>query len=330
MPKNTVLVAYRLPHEKRSFLLREAKQGEHWFEAKAFIPSAPYFRFYGHRTSYDKQANTLNAALQDIIIAPKNTSSTTKEKHLQNCQRAIEKLSNKDLDKVVLSRVHYFPTTAAKADQLFSTLCEVYPNAFVYFLIHPELGVWCGASPEVLIDKKGSTYETMALAGTIDTTSPREWTAKEFKEQQLVSDYIEERLSTLSPSDLKVHERTEQQAGHLKHLKTQIDFKYKGELKTLLSVLHPTPAVAGTPLDKAIDLILELEQHQRELYTGFLGLNTDDNSSTYYVNLRCMQWTGQGYLLYAGGGITSESSPLSEWQETNSKLQVLQGVLEKL
>ncbi|MDP4952682.1 MAG: chorismate-binding protein [Flavobacteriales bacterium] len=330
MPNKTTLVAYRLPLETRSFLLREAKQGEHWFEAKAFIPSAPHFRFYGHRTSYDKQANTLNEALQDIIIAPKNTSSTTKENHLQNCQRAIEKLSNKDLDKVVLSRVHYFPTAAAKADQLFTTLCEVYPNAFVYFLIHPELGVWCGASPEVLIDKKGSTYETMALAGTIDTTSPREWTAKEFKEQQLVSDYIEERLSTLSPSDLKVHERTEQQAGHLKHLKTQIDFKYNGELNTLLSLLHPTPAVAGTPLDQAIDLILELEQHQRELYTGFLGLNTDEKSSTYYVNLRCMQWTGQGYLLYAGGGITSESSPLSEWQETNSKLQVLQGVLEKL
>lgn len=330
MPNNTALVAYRLPYETRSFLLREAKQGEHWFEAKAFIPSAPTFRFSGHRSSYRTEANALNEALEDINIPTKNTSSTTKENHLQNCQRAIEKLSNKDLDKVVLSRVYHFPTAAAKADQLFSTLCEVYSNAFVYFLIHPELGVWCGASPEVLIDKKGSTYETMALAGTIDTTSPREWTAKEFKEQQLVSDYIEERLSTLSPSDLKVHERTEQQAGHLKHLKTQIDFHYNGELKTLLSVLHPTPAVAGTPLDQAIDLILELEQHERELYTGFLGLNVDEKSSTYYVNLRCMQWTGQGYLLYAGGGITSESSPLSEWQETNSKLQVLQGVLEKL
>ena len=330
MPNTTALVAYRLPHETRSFLLREAKQGEHWFEAKAFIPSAPKFRFVGHRTSYEYQANALNEALQNIIIKTKNTSPTTKETHLENCRLAIEKLSKKVLDKVVLSRVHYFPLGQAKADELFSALCENYPNAFVYFLIHPELGVWCGASPEVLIDKNGSSYETMALAGTIDTTSPREWTAKEFKEQQLVSDYIEQRLSALSPSSLKVHERTEQQAGHLKHLKTQIDFNYSGELKTLLSVLHPTPAVAGTPLDQAIDLILELEQHERELYTGFLGLNVDEKSSTYYVNLRCMQWTGQGYLLYAGGGITSESSPLSEWQETNSKLQVLQGVLEKL
>lgn len=330
MPNTTALVAYRLPHETRSFLLREAKQGEHWFEAKAFMPSAPKHRFTGHRTHYDCQANELNEALQAIVIKTKKASPTTKETHLENCRLAIEKLNKKVLDKVVLSRVHHFPLDHAKADQLFATLCEVYPGAFVYFLIHPELGVWCGASPEVLIDKKGSSYETMALAGTIDTTSPREWTAKEFKEQQLVSDYIEQRLSSLPLSRLQVHDRKEQQAGHLKHLKTQIEFDYTGEPSTLLDLLHPTPAVAGTPLEKAIDLILELEQHERELYTGFLGLNVDENSSFHFVNLRCMQWTGQGYLLYAGGGITSESSPLSEWQETNSKLQVLQGVLEKL
>ena len=90
----------------------------------------------------------------------------------------------------------------------------------------------------------------------------------------------------------------------------------------LVNQLHPTPAVCGIPAQAAKNAIQTIEWHQRQFYTGFLGM-VSQQTKTLYVNLRCMQYFKNEALLYIGGGITSGSSEEAEWAETERKSQTL-------
>ncbi|MEA3463441.1 MAG: chorismate-binding protein, partial [Bacteroidota bacterium] len=86
---------------------------------------------------------------------------------------------------------------------------------------------------------------------------------------------------------------------------------------------HPTPAVAGQPKEDAICFIKQLEPHDRDYYTGFLGPLQHRGATDLFVNLRCMKITPSFISLYVGGGITLESDPAEEWNETRLKAQSL-------
>lgn len=333
MPKfsASALAAYRLPHSQQAFLLREGDEGTVCFSTKAFDKSTSQLQFSGNKEYFDPSKGELYQHLITHSGVVKSAQKpSTRAEHLFRCSSAIAQLQQGEMDKVVLSRVSHFPMSAPKADDLFQWLCESYPNAFVYYLIHPEHGVWCGATPEVLLNVKGEQFETMSLAGTINTRTPRAWTEKEYQEQAFVTDYILAKIKNLQPKELQIDPREEQLAGHLKHLKTRIQFSGELDTASILESLHPTPAVGGSPLEEALHCIEQLEFHERRLYTGYIGIRESDQNAQYFVNLRCMEWTGAGYDLFAGGGITAGSNPEDEWEETNAKLQVLQRVLEKL
>ena len=77
--------------------------------------------------------------------------------------------------------------------------------------------------------------------------------------------------------------------------------------------------------------ILEHEKYNRQYYTGFLGElnieNKEERTTTLFVNLRCMKVIGDTAHIYVGGGVTKDSDPEKEWEETvaktNTMLQVL-------
>ena len=87
--------------------------------------------------------------------------------------------------------------------------------------------------------------------------------------------------------------------------------------------MHPTPAVAGQPKEDAIRFIKQLEPHDRDYYTGYLGPFQHQGDTDLFVNLRCMKITPAYISLYVGGGITLESDPAEEWNETRLKAQSL-------
>ncbi|NJN41693.1 MAG: hypothetical protein HC811_05100 [Flammeovirgaceae bacterium] len=118
------------------------------------------------------------------------------------------------------------------------------------------------------------------------------------------------------------------QAGNLLHLKTEFEVDMQAtnfpQLGTvMIKLLHPTSAVCGMPHENAFSFLKEQEGYNREYYSGFLGPVNINNSSHLYVNLRCMQWTLQGPVLYAGAGVTIDSTPEQEWAETELKIQSL-------
>jgi isochorismate synthase len=96
----------------------------------------------------------------------------------------------------------------------------------------------------------------------------------------------------------------------------------------MLQLLHPTSAVCGQPLDKALEFIRKHENYKRQFYTGYLGPINFEDRTDLFVNLRCLQIMQEKLILYAGAGITQDSIPEKEWEETELKLNTLLKVIE--
>ncbi|MFT4942992.1 MAG: isochorismate synthase [Candidatus Paceibacteria bacterium] len=255
-----------------------------------------------------------------------------KEKHLLFVSEILQKIKNKEVTKVVASRKKEVLLASFNLDELVSRIIAMDVTAFRYVWYHPKTGIWCGATPEVLFLSDGASFSTMALAGTqrVNGDILPIWGAKETFEQQLVTDSITKTLTSLS-TDIKVGTPKTHKAGSLYHIKTQIEGVFKpGEttLPKIASLLHPTPAVCGTPRKKAFDIIQKYEGYDREFYTGYLGaIEQKKDTAQLFVNLRCMKITPTTATIYIGGGITSGSIPEDEWQETKNKMATMLGVL---
>ncbi|HLV39803.1 chorismate-binding protein [Xanthomarina sp.] len=273
--------------------------------------------------------------------------------HIKLVQKGVEAIKKAQFGKVVLSRREPFGLKEENPIEIFKRLLQNYPTAFVYCWFHPEIGLWLGATPENLISTEGSRFKTMALAGTqkYEGTEQVLWQKKEKEEQQFVTDFILQSLKE-STENIHISEVKTVKAGNLLHLQTNIsgilNFK-NSSFKDLLDQLHPTPAVCGMPKEASKQFILKNENYNREFYTGFLGeLNLQEkntrntnrrnvennayasikNVSNLFVNLRCMQILDKRALIYVGGGITKDSNPEAEWQETCSKALVMKKVLQ--
>ena len=94
------------------------------------------------------------------------------------------------------------------------------------------------------------------------------------------------------------------------------------------SVLHPTPAVAGTPTEEAVDWILEREGFDRGWYAAPVGWCDLDGNGELCVALRSALVGESGAVLFSGAGVVAESIPAEESAETGVKLRALLDVME--
>lgn len=277
-----------------------------------------------------------------------------KQKHIALVTKAMDEIKSSDLQKVVLSRKQ-IADNAKNPLHLFKALANENLDAFTYIFFHPEIGMWLGATPETLLSVNGLRFKTMALAATQTVSENQEvsWGSKEIDEQQLVVDDIVKNLEALHIKKLTVSDRETIRAGNVLHLRSVISGVMQTgneQLKHIVTALHPTPAVCGLPRDSAATFIQDNEGYDREFYTGFLGelnlekenyrsqnrRNTENlayksikKSTDLYVNLRCMQYIEKEVYIYVGGGITRDSVPEKEWEETVAKAQTMLRVLSK-
>jgi isochorismate synthase len=250
------------------------------------------------------------------LNAIKEESENDYVKKLENVISFIKK--NK-VPKLVISRRKLVNLNNQKINlsQSFLNLIKSYDNAFVY-LFKTDNECWIGAFSEVLgkFNKATSEFETMSLAGTLQFE--KKWTSKELDEQRTVSLFVESVLKKYSDK-VKISETKDHFSGNIKHLRT--DYKLKispKDLEDLILNLHPTPAVCGIPKDFCKSAILNFEQKPREFYAGFSKVETE-TEIYYFVNLRCAKIYNNAAELFVGGGITAQSDPIKEWQETELK-----------
>jgi isochorismate synthase len=265
----------------------------------------------------------------NLQVIPSNASE-----HIDLVRKGVEAIGQGAFQKVVLSRKERVQLNDFEIEKVFQRMLNHYPNAFVYVWFHPKVGLWLGATPERLVSLESNQFVTMALAGTqvFQGNEQPDWGEKERQEHQFVVDYIVSQIQDptngIILDEFKVSETYTAKAGSLLHLKADIqgtigDFN----LKELLKTLHPTPAVCGLPKEEAKEFILQNENYQRSFYTGFLGEMNVNEKTELFVNLRCAEIQNDEVVVYVGGGVTADSDPQKEWEETFAKTQTIKKVL---
>jgi isochorismate synthase len=266
--------------------------------------------------------------------SPTSNLSEDKEHFTQLVREAVKAIQHKKVEKVVPARTKTIslPSNFNLSNTLLS-LIESYPNAFINFFHLPKVGTWIGASPETLIETKGDDFYTMSLAGTQKANGDNPlksvaWTQKEIEEQALVTRYIVSCFKKIRLREYEEHGPKTVLAGNLLHLRSDFEINMQetgfpdlGSI--MLSLLHPTSAVCGMPRSEAHDFLQQFEGFDRSFYSGFMGPVNIQGITSIYVNLRTASLHNNQATLYAGAGVTEDSDPEKEWEETELKCQII-------
>jgi menaquinone-specific isochorismate synthase len=180
-----------------------------------------------------------------------------------------------------------------------------------------------GATPELLLQKKGDALETMALAGTAKPGGQDSFTtdAKEIQEHELVAGFLQDTLAPLGPVTRGQREVSE--AAGLTHFRTKVSVQLEAhhDLNSLVRRLHPTPAVGCLPRDSAS--LEKLAEYRRQLdapafFGAPFGLKIGDTFHAV-VSIRGIAWDGDKVMLASGCGIVGGSAFDHEWRELRLK-----------
>ncbi len=252
----------------------------------------------------------------------------SKEQYVESVSRIIGDLKTWG-GKTVYSRVKCIPASFSDYSTLASLIVDIIHSdcdAFGYCYYDRNYGLWVGLSPEKLLeaDLAESTFSTVALAGTRSSESDEsDWDIKNVNEQKFVVNYIADCLEGCG-ADFNIGSTVSLKAGNVTHICNSITGNLCGHSpQEILNAINPTPAICGFPTNRALEMIRRYEPSPRSLYGGALCY-TEDTKFVAYLNLRCMKITDEGFFIYAGGGITAESDALSEWEETELKMQTMQ------
>ncbi|MGZ9675616.1 chorismate-binding protein [Flavobacterium sp. GNP001] len=328
------------------------QKDNHLYQVADFTESGFVFASFDGSKKYlipEEAAEVLAAPFVPKTINSKGSHfsmvSEQEEEFFQNLVHAgVTEIREGVLEKVVLSRAEIISVNDFDLLEVFEKLINLYPATCVYCFYHPQVGLWMGATPEQLLQIRGTTFETIALAGTQKATGVEviNWGLKEQEEQQFVTDFLVAKLKPVS-ENLVVTPPFSIQAGAIWHIKTVVSGQLglATKIQDLVDLLHPTPAVCGLPTNKAKQFIVENENYDRQFYTGYLGeLNVtfgeERKDSDLFVNLRCMQIDMQKGIqqdkldvkvqLYMGCGVTKDSNPAKEWEESVNKSSTMKKV----
>lgn len=250
--------------------------------------------------------------------------------------------SPRRLRKVVAARSVLAEAEAALDPEVIAAhLLVRHPRANVFTVDLTPAGregaTLVGASPELLVNRRGPVVEAFPLAGTLprlpdpraDTAAGERLTAsvKDRTEHDFVVDWIAGRLAPVCAA-LTVAERPQLvRTPDVWHLGTPI----RGVLREpapnaleLALLLHPTPAVCGTPTAAALEYITTFEE-DRGFYGGAVGWCDSSGDGTWVVAIRGAELApgGRSLRAHAGGGIVAASDPDAEVAETTAKLHTL-------
>ena len=266
-------------------------------------------------------------------------NETTRVSYIKLVQKAIDRISHKEFQKVVPAKIKVIPLTDSFSPiSLFQNLCDKYPRTFVSLVSIPKIGTWIGATPELLLSvDSNNIFTTASLAGTQlynpDIAIPDiPWTQKEIEEQAMVSRFIINCFKTIRLREFEELGPRTIIAGDLAHLKTTFEVDMSATNfpdlgSVMLKLLHPTSAVCGLPKDPAYEFIISQENFDRQFFSGYLGPVNSKNNTSIFVNLRCMQLLNKFGIAYSGAGVTAYSNPEKEWEETEMKCATLLRVL---
>ncbi len=269
---------------------------------------------------------------------PRYAGSSLPDLHwLEAVAQAIERIRAGEADKVVLARDHaVWSHEPFDAVDLARRLTARFPRCHTF--IADGL---VGATPELLLRRRGSAVTSRVLAGTTARSDDEVEdaalgaallrSAKDLDEHRFAAESVQEVLGPRCRDLTGDRGPRLLRLDNVQHLATTfagtLDDPTTSALE-LVGALHPTAAVGGTPRDAALAMIAELEGMSRGRYAAPVGWTDAAGDGEWGIALRCAELAGARARLFAGVGVVAASLPEAELEETRLKLLAMQAVLE--
>jgi len=279
--------------------------------------SLPKYRF---ERSAQKTANISESAYKTLVSKAKS-----------HCQRG-------DVFQMVLSR-RFSQSFTGDDFNVYRALRSVNPSPYLFYFDYGDFKIF-GSSPEAQLVVENRKVEIHPIAGTFRRTGHDEQDAvaaralsrdpKENAEHVMLVDLARNDLSR-NTSEVTVEKYAELQFfSHVIHLVSKVTGQLRADRQMLRAVADTFPAgtLSGAPKYRAMQLIEELETHNRSFYGGAIGFFDLEGNFNHAIMIRTFLSKANTLHFQAGAGITAASDEASELQETYNKLAALEKALD--
>lgn len=289
--------------------------------------------------------NQNETATTQVRPIRKNLQKPTQKEWNACIQKALEQLNqeSQELKKVVIARQSTLKTSPESALANIKTLFDSFYNHYLFYFRPIKDQAFISLSPEKLLEIKNGTLYIDAIAGTRmrsndlnkDFELEKELldSQKELEEHRHVKKSIERKLKGIGQVECVKNEEI-LKLTHVQHIHSQYEVHFAQEgihltkINELIDLIHPTPAVGGTPKEASLDFIDGQESFERGAYAAPVGIMAREVTH-FIVAIRSALITKDQSLIFAGAGIVKDSISEQEWRETEDKMQTIKDIFQE-
>ena len=280
-----------------------------------------------------KAINKANVKPYDFHPVGETTSTLTDEEHKANIRRCIQHCLRGDVFQIVVSR-RFVQKYEGDDFKLYRALRSINPSPYLFYFDFGGFRIF-GSSPETHNRIVGDNAFIDPIAGTTKRTGNMEQDRKaaEFLRNDPKENAEHVMLVDLARNDLsrnchgvKVDFYKDMQFySHVIHLVSRVSGTLDEQANHIKAFIDTFPAgtLSGAPKVRAMQIISELEPHNRGAYggcIGFIGLNGDLNQA---IVIRTFISRNGELWFQAGSGVVAKSNDQYELEECNNKLGAL-------
>ncbi|MBP3223131.1 MAG: chorismate-binding protein [Actinomycetaceae bacterium] len=252
--------------------------------------------------------------------------------------RGLEHIRQGRLKKIVLSRRKAVRVVGSfsSVDVVRALFDSSLKGTVVMYRYDDVFFVSC--TPELLLSTQGDNLESMCLAGSSFVGGGLLEDEKNRREHEYVVDFIRHTLQCRCINVDVPNEPSLLTLPHIEHLCTPVKAKMMEGVCgwDIAAYLHPTPALAGTPVGEAIVAIRDIENFDRGFFGGIAGivrytddvLHADQIETHFSVTIRSGVFDSSKGYVYAGCGIVEGSDADAEYVETENKMGTILSIFD--
>ena len=252
----------------------------------------------------DLHLHDIDFCINEDYIFKKHFEFFIKEKEDFN---AYKKKFNKVIEHIKFGNTYLLNLTASTKIASKLTLKEIYINANAKYKLRYKDKFVC-FSPEKFVNIKDSHIHTYPMKGTIDASIVDAKNkiisdTKELAEHTMIVDLLRNDLSMVA-SDIKVEKFRYIQsidAGEREllqvssHISGFVGASWPERIGDILQKLLPVGSISGTPKRKTLEIIQEVESHERDYFSGIFGIYNGESFDSG-VMIRFVESSKEGYI----------------------------------
>lgn len=254
--------------------------------------------------------------------------------------KAKEHIVDGDVFQLVLSQ-RFERQTSVEPTTLYRALRTINPSPYMFHLKINDFDI-IGASPELLVKVEDGIVEIRPIAGT------RHRGGTEAEDQVLADDLINDEKecaehlmlldlgrndvgrvseygSVTIPENMKIENYS-----HVMHIVSDVKGKLAKDKDPFDALMSGFPAgtVTGAPKIRAMEIIHELEQERRDIYSGAVGFFDFTGNVNTCIAIRTMIMKDGIVHFQSGAGIVHDSNPTKEFEETVNKAKAIMAAID--